>query len=158
MKSQIKMGETIAILIIFFFLVVFGFSFYVRMQTTAFDQQGKENIDLRSIQTAQKFSFLPELQKSVKGVQTDNCFDLLKIAAFTKLLNESDAYSYYRNLLGYAEFRIKIVYPGPKEFLIFSPNVSTKIAHNLSTLVPVSVYNATADSYAFGVLMVNVYG
>lgn len=153
------MGETIAILVIFFFLIIFGFSFYVRLQGTTIATMEKENADLKSIQIAQKASFLPELQCSSKNVQTDNCFDLIKIYAFSKLLNntEADFYHYYYDVFGYTNISIKKVYPPGKEYNLYLPNVTGRGAYKLYR-VPVSLYNATSRTYSFGVLSVRYYG
>ena len=38
-KAQIKMFETIAVLVIFFFLIVIGVSFYFVMQSSSYNRQ-----------------------------------------------------------------------------------------------------------------------
>lgn len=157
MKSQIKMGETIAILIIFFFLVVFGFSFYVQMQKVSFGKQQRETTGLKAIQIAQQASFMPELQCSFRNVQQDDCIDLLKLDVFSRLVNSSDEfYSYYTALFGLSNVSVHQVYPVKKSFSLFSLNSS--IETYLVTRVPVSLYNATSKTYSFALLEVKTFG
>jgi hypothetical protein len=157
--AQIKMGETIAILVIFFFLIVFGFSFYVKMQKVGFGRQTKENLDMRSIQVAQKATFLPELMRSKDNVQSDDCIDLLKLTAFSNMLKNEDGeyHKYYSNTFGASTLRVDQVYPAEKSFLIYEQIPDGKF-DVLVTRIPITLYNATADSYAFGVLTVTIYG
>ena len=63
-KSQIKMGETLAVLIIFFFLLMFGYSFYAGIQQRNFIQELAQVESLRAIQLAQRVYYLPEIQCS----------------------------------------------------------------------------------------------
>ena len=79
-KAQIQMGESVAILFIFFILVVFGFVFYMNVMRGSAKVQMEENIQLKAIGIAQKASFLPELQCSEENVRVENCIDLLKYA------------------------------------------------------------------------------
>jgi hypothetical protein len=160
MRAQIKMGETIAILIVFFFLMVFGFSFYVRIQQTTFGRQGREQVDLRTIQIAQKASFLPELQCSFRNVQVDNCVDIIKLEIFSRLLSDTEGefYSYYYSIFGYSDVHIEKIYPPGRTYNLYSKVPPDKLQYNLSTKVPISLYNATSKLYSFGLLYVNVYG
>jgi len=152
------MGETIAILIIFFFLVIFGFGFYVRVQQSGFQRQKLEGTNLRAIQVAQKASFLPELQCSFKNVQVDDCIDLIKLDAFGRSLSNSDGsfYQYYSTVFGKSDIRVQMVYPPGPTYIVYTTEV-TKPENNLSTFVPVALYNATSKSYSFGILSVNTY-
>jgi len=89
MKAQVKMGESIVILIIFFFLIVFGMVFYVRFSISQHEKKSEEFKDLVAIETVQKVQFLPELQCTVEGNDDYNCIDLLKIQAIQSL-SEND--------------------------------------------------------------------
>lgn len=156
-KSQLKMGETIAIMIIFFFLLVFGFSFYSRFQMVSFQAQHRKNLDLRSIQVVQRASFLPELQCSFKNIQVDNCFDILKIQEFDRLLasNPSIKADYF-DMFESSDIKIRQIYPAGPTYTLYS-NPLGNFSFNLSTHVPVSLYNATSKQYGFGVIDINLY-
>jgi hypothetical protein len=157
-RAQIKMGETLAILIIFFFLVVFGFSFYVRVQGTSFDRQREESADLRAIQIAQKTSFLTELQCTSRNIPEDNCYDLLKLGAFSYRLNHSaEFYDHYYNLFGVSEIFVDSLYPEKKSYVLYV-NKPDSFEHFLVTRIPISLYNATANRHVFGLLTVMTYG
>jgi hypothetical protein len=156
-KAQIKMGETIAIMIIFFFLLVFGFSFYSRFQMVSFQAQHRKNLDLRSIQVIQRASFLPELQCSFKNIQVDNCFDILKIQEFDKLLeNNPSIKADYFDMFEFSDIRVRHIFPSGPTHMLYS-NPLDNFSFNLSAHVPVSIYNATSKQYGFGVMDINLY-
>ena len=156
-KSQIKMGETIAILVIFFFLLVFGFSFYVRMQKQSFKRLEQKQLDLKAVQIAQKASFFPELQCSFKNVMQDNCFDLLKMEAFNSTMGNEDIKADYYDDFEYSDIRATKIYPPPIKTYPLYENSLAGSSINLSTRVPISLYNATSKQYYFGMLEVFTY-
>ena len=67
-KGQVKMGETIAILFIFFVLIIFGLVFYFQWQKSSFEGQKLEVFSDESISRSLVVSFLPELVCSKKGI------------------------------------------------------------------------------------------
>ena len=69
-KSQIQIGETIAVLFVFFLLVVIGFIFYVGVIKDSIVSEKDELSQLKSIEIAQKVLYLPELQCSEGVVST----------------------------------------------------------------------------------------
>ncbi|MFC1723967.1 hypothetical protein ACFL0V_07565, partial [Nanoarchaeota archaeon] len=78
-KAQIKMGETIAILFIFFILLVVGAVFYMNIARSSMKKDIQESYDLKAIELAQVISFLPEVQCTESNVVRASCFDLYKI-------------------------------------------------------------------------------
>lgn len=62
-KAQLKMFETIAVLVVFFFLIVFGVSFYFVMQRSSYNKQVERNMQITAIDIAQKISDIPELDR-----------------------------------------------------------------------------------------------
>ena len=156
-RSQIKMGETIAILVIFFFLLVFGYSFYAGVQQYGFKKQAARNLDLKAIQLALKASFLPELQCSIKNNPIDNCFDVDKIQALQSMMSaDSSIKSHYLTMFGASELYVTEIYPGTATYIIF--NASNENASAIvSTKIPVSLYYPTTGKFTFAVLMVKAY-
>jgi len=154
--SQIKMGETIAILVIFFFLLVFGYSFYAGVQQYSFKRQIARNLDLKAIQVALKASFLPELQCSIKNDPIDNCFDVEKIQVLYDMMSDTKIKSHYLSLFGASELYVKEIYPASNTYVIF--NASNEDASAIvSTKIPVSLYYPKDRKYTFAVLMVRAY-
>ena len=78
-KGQVRMTETIAVLFIFFILVLFGIIFFYKYQTIALKEQQEELLGARAIDTTLKVLFMPELSCTKGEAEPeDNCFDLIK--------------------------------------------------------------------------------
>jgi len=156
-KSQIKMFETIAVLLIFFILVGFGLIFYGRIQASGFQATQEENFELKAIQTAQLVSFLPELQCSSNNIIVDDCFDILKVEALSEFIeqNPNIRNEYYYDLFGFSSITIEQVYPSELSWKVYERTLTGNKAKS-SIKIPVSLYNASSRAYDFGVLTVDV--
>ena len=156
-KSQIKMFETIAVLIIFFVLIGFGLVFYSSIQGQGFQAKQEENFELKAIQTAQLVSFLPEIQCSSDGIITNDCFDILKIEALNYVINTGELRNeYYFDTFGYSDISINQIYPPGVNWNIYERHLTNSKAKS-SIQIPISLYNASSRKYNFGVLNVAVY-
>ncbi|MBW2974306.1 hypothetical protein KY366_01180 [Candidatus Woesearchaeota archaeon] len=156
-RSQIQMGESVAILFIFFILLVFGFVFYMNIMRGSAKVEIEENIQLKAIGVAQKASFMPELQCSRENVVDENCIDILKLTAASGLLKDNNIY--YYDIFGLSSIRVEEVYPGrdpPKEWYLYNHTLAN-YSDRLSTFIPVSLFNASSEKYGYGVMVVDVY-
>ncbi len=81
-KAQLKMMETIAIMIVFFILLALGFGFWYKMTKASAVQEEEKLSALKIVQITQRAIFLPELQCSEKNVIRDSCFDKIKLGIF----------------------------------------------------------------------------
>jgi len=160
-KSQIKMGESVAVLLVFFLLVGFGFMFYSKIEERNIMLRMEEAEGLRAIEVAQVISFLPELQCSKDNVVTFNCFDKMKMDAFGGLWDE--ARIEYFDQLYFSEISVQEVYPGNNAWTIYY-NQGTS-AEQSSLQIPVAIYYpkeqefylGDQEGYAFGIMTVKVY-
>ena len=84
-KAQVKMFETIGVLVIFFFLIVLGLSFYFVIAKKGAVEQYEKAAQLKGIEIIRKAITLPELDCARVGVQVENCFDKLKNCYVFKL-------------------------------------------------------------------------
>ena len=157
MKAQVKMFETVGILIVFFFLLVFGVSFYSLMQKSSFEKETEKNIQLESVKVAQKIAYLPETECAIVGIQIENCIDAHKIVAFHELLLDDGTRLKYFPILGYSNVSVKKIYPGNEEVIPLYEFTGGR-TRKIPTFYPIVLYNATAKSYDFAVLEVDVYG
>ena len=166
-KSQIRMGESITIVFVFFLLVFFGLIFYSKMEARNIRTDKSENEELGSIEVVQKALFLPEIRCSREGVVTYNCFDTLKLEAMEALNNDTQEKKfYYYNLFGYATIRVVQLYPfSGTEWQIYEMR-HKNWTRKMSFQIPVALFNATGDAgysppmpshYSFGVLIVDSY-
>lgn len=154
-KSQIQMGELVAVLFIFFILVAFGFVFYMNTIKSSSKVESEENIQLKAISIAQKASFLPELQCSEENVKTESCIDLYKLNALSGILEENNIY--YYDIFEFSSIWVEEKFPETDNKWILYNNIPADYNSKLSTFIPVSLFDAISKSYNFGVLAVEVY-
>ena len=153
-KSQIQIGETIAVLFVFFILIVIGFVFYISIVKSNVESEGEELSQLASIQVVQKVTSMPELQCSQDVVKEEpNCIDVLKLGAAKKVISENPAY--YFDLFGFGEINVKDIYPNPDSPLvnIYSNNVQD-YKNKFVTNFPVSLYDPIEKTSKFGILTI----
>jgi hypothetical protein len=160
-KAQIKMFETMAVLIIFFFLLVGGAAFYFQIQKSSVQKDLEKQAQLRSFQVVQKALFMPELDCSFVSIQKDNCFDKLKVAKLSSLLNDPEREDFlidYFNVFGFSEIKITQLYPVNQTFtLTLYKNIPDDYREIIKTQSPVLLFDAIANRYDFGVIEVDVY-
>jgi hypothetical protein len=146
-KSQVRIMETIAILLIFFVLVVMGFVFFMR--TVSVTQEGKVTKDqeLQSIRVSQSASFLPELQCSSKNIIDENCFDKYKLDAFT---NDNFYYPFFY----FSSLSVSEIYPGNQSWVLYNNSLN---GTSYKTTIPILLRNVTARTDSFGLLVVEYF-
>jgi len=163
-KAQIKMFETIAVLLIFMVLLGFGFIFYSKISGDSVGETSEEQFELKAIQAAQLVSFLPELQctsPTSTNIVVDDCFDILKVESLTEILkdpaNQRIKSEYYFDSFGNSRIYIEQVYPTVSTWTVYDKK-DTGSKFKSSIMIPVSLYDATKNTYSFGLLNVEVYG
>ena len=145
------MMETIAIMLIFFVIIVIGFTFYIRTSGFSQGQKIAKVQELESIKVSQAISFLPELQCSSKNIIKDNCFDMYKLSAF---MNLPDKNNVYYPFFYYSNITVREIYPSTKEWNIYN---RTRSGSSYKTLIPILLYNATERTNSFGILEIKYY-
>ncbi len=104
------MTETVAVIFIFFVLVVFGLIFYSKFRDNAIIQKQEELEQARLIDTTLKTIYLPELICSRgEAVADGNCVDLMKAKHFNTLTKEKS--DYYFSIFGFSKVVLHQVYP-----------------------------------------------
>ena len=63
-RAQIQIGETVAVLAVFFILIVIAFLFYARVIKSNANTEADEAFQLTSVAISQRVMFLPEIQCS----------------------------------------------------------------------------------------------
>ena len=153
-KSQIQIGETIAVLFVFFILIIIGFIFYVRVIKGNIELEKEELSQLKSIAIAQRVMFLPEMQCSEDNIITDNCIDILKLDSANSLMKENEVY--YYDMLEFSDITIKQIYPSEAKWNVYSRK-SEEMENKLVTNIPISLHDANTRRYGFGVLTVETW-
>jgi hypothetical protein len=155
-KSQIKMAETIAILFIFFVLLMFGFIFYARVQRGEYLQRIQEITVLKGIQIAEKVSFFPEIRCSFDNVPTEDCIDLYKLTSASGNINKNKLF--YYGIFEYSRVIIDQIYPNEtqKTWTLYD-NPKPNYADLINTPIPLNVYDPTTDTFSYAIMTVGVY-
>ena len=153
-KAQLQMTETVAVLIVFFILLMFGLLFYTRFQRSSLDEQRAEFASERAITISLTSMLLPELRCS-KGdnVPVRDCVDLFKLDIAQKKMHEEK--DYYFDLFGFARVSVEEYYPGKNKWLLYE-NVNPEATVHVKTPIPVALYDPIQRTYRFGVLNIEV--
>ena len=154
-KAQIKMFETLAVLVVFFFFLIFGASFYFKIQENSLLREIERNEQLQAIQIAQKSLTMPELDCSFAGVQRENCVDLQKVERFADLLsiNENAQIEYFKTFKQ-SKITITQVYPPGQELVIYS---RPETEESRAIQIPMLILDSKNNVYNFGYMEVRVY-
>ena len=155
-RAQIKMFETIAVMVVFFFLIAFGLTFYFVIAKASAQKDHQRTLQLQTIQTAQKISTIPEFDCVKVGVQIENCFDEIKVAKFSERIRaDPEMKEAYFDIFGFVDVKLNKIFPNERQYDIYSktrPDAGYDI-----TMLPVLVYEPVQDSFGFGVLEVKFY-
>jgi hypothetical protein len=158
-KAQVKMGETIAIMFIFFILLIVGSVFYMNIQRTTVSRDIQQNYELRAVELSQIISFLPELQCTEANVVTASCFDIDKILGLSAVINnpkDASALLLYDREFGQVKIEVQRIYP-PAETIHLYANEKPGYTSAPVTHIPISLFNASSGKRSFGVLDITVY-
>ena len=165
MKAQIKMTETIGILVVFFILVLFGVIFYAQYQKSAIREQQDAAVVKRAVATSLKVFYLPETRcTKAFDVAFTACVDVHKAEIFKQKLDENtENYNFYANIFGKSHIYLSdIIDNNTMELYNGTP---AKWSKKVPVRFPVSIYDATAPGTCgdvagrcnFGVLSVDIY-
>ncbi len=154
-KSQVQMIETIAVLIVFFFLLVVGMAVYFQLQKASFKRELRGAQEQESLQLVQRALYLPELDCSFVSIQKENCFDAYKLDLFAQMLKQESVFFDYFPVFGYSEITVKSIYPEKSEKILYSNRLEDRDV--IASQSPVLIYDAASSSYSFGIVEVKLY-
>jgi hypothetical protein len=152
-KAQIKMFETIAVLIVFFFMLIFGLVYYNSTQTREIKRMIEDDKQLRAIEIMKTATYLPELQCSIDNVLTSNCLDKVKLESFADVSDTNRLY--YANFFSFGRIYVNETYPEQWGKVIFL-NDKTTNKNKITNFIPILIYDPIDRKYAAGVLVVEV--
>lgn len=158
-KSQIQIGETIAVLFVFFILIAIGLIFYAKVIKDNIELEKDELAQLGSIKIDQIMMSLPELGCSkdvVKEVQ--NCIDVLKLESAQNIINKRENEIYYYDLFEFSEINVSQIYPTEFKLNVYSRVLGFgNFSNQFVTNIPVSLYYPITSTNGFGVLTIVKY-
>ncbi|MBD3249778.1 hypothetical protein GF336_07060 [Candidatus Woesearchaeota archaeon] len=150
-KAQVKMFETIAILVVFFFLLGIGFMFYARIHSASTRAEQREQSVLKAVEIAQIASHLPELEYTFNN-DPKGYIDFYKIDGANKTINENTAY--YFTLFGNSRITINQTYPEEKSWVIYD---LPRGESSFLTPVPTLIYDPVGNRKNLGIIYVRTY-
>lgn len=155
-KAQLKMMETIGVLLVFFVMLIIGLVFWNAHEKSSLAQAALEQQKSRAVEHALFVSFLPEIQCSRGGLPDDNCIDQLKLGAFTILSSEARGSDFYFPLFGFSTIRVVQYYPQMNVYLLYTRTNEAKQS-KMQTQIPVTLFNPQTREHYFAVLYVDYY-
>lgn len=156
-KAQIKLFESIAVLIVFVFLVSIGMRFYSSIQMQDFEDAQRDFFQMNSIKASTIISHLPEITCSFAGTSETACFDLHKIYAWNSLMSDSQNIvfaNYYLPLLGNSEIVVEEVYPLTNSWIIYNNSLESSFDY---MRIPITIYDPVTKKNSVGVMHVKTY-
>ncbi len=154
-----QMGETIAVLVVFFFLLVIGMVFYVNIATTKVEESRYKNTELEAVNVMKRALSLPELQCSHNNIVDEACVDRYKLYAADAAVEANP--SAYFDLFGTSTITIFQIYPAPlsgeEPVLLYDFKPAT-YSSRLNTSTPISIYHPLTRTHAFGLMEIVTYG
>jgi len=154
--AQVKMGETVAIMFVFFLLLIVGAVFYMNLQRTTVTREIGEAQEMRAVEIAQIISFLPEAQCTESNVIKASCFDLYKLRGLAKVASTPQGINLYSNEFGTTTINLVQLYPPGGDLVIYN-NPKSNFTSAPVTNIPIMLFNTTSDKYYFGVLSIKTY-
>ncbi|MBN2420803.1 hypothetical protein JXB27_00830 [Candidatus Woesearchaeota archaeon] len=166
-KAQVQMTENVIILFIFFILLVFSIVFYTRLQTAKIGDVSTEKAEMDAIEIAQKVLSMPELQCSVQGAATPDCYDFVSVNATASAMEKNpDLVNIYSNIFKFSTITIQKIFPEKDEevFVIYDKK-NEELQDIMPTYSPIILCEYSQSNFgygqtricSFGVLKVAVY-
>ena len=148
------MMETMAVLLIFFVLLLIGFMFYVKVMKGNIEIEEEEAKQLQAIQVAQRAMFLPEVQCSEENVVDPDCIDIFKLDAAADIMGQNQIY--YHDRLGFSTIVVNEIYPYSNSWALYN-NPMEGFEDKITTDLPISIFDPKEKKRAFGIMQVSVY-
>ncbi len=154
-KAQIKMMESVAILGIFFIILVIVLVFYAQYSKRSIEVSTEQQFSGSAIKVVQTLSYLPELQCAIEETIEFNCFDLYKMKGFGVVSpSEQD---YYFNLFGFSSIVVRQIMPPAAPVVLYN-NTPPNASRSLPSRVPVTIFDSINNrQYYLGYLEVTSY-
>jgi hypothetical protein len=153
-RGQVQIGETIAVLLVFFILVLIGFMFYTMVIKSNLETEAEESNQLKAIELAQKASFLPEIQCSQENIIKENCIDIFKLDAASRIILNNEVF-YYDKFL-FSTISVEEIYPVSRNWILYDRQ-PPRFLNNISTPIPISLFDPTTRKNSFGILRINTF-
>ena len=150
------MMETIAVLSVFFILIIIFYVFYSNAAVDV-DKEKDRIRQLEAVKIIEQVSSLVEMQCSERGIVKDNCIDLLKVEAASEIMQNAENKEFYFDKFGFSRITIKQIYPEVKDIAIIYNNSLQDYSFKNIANIPVSLFDPMENKYHFGAIIVEIF-
>ncbi len=157
-RSQLKMTETLFIMIIFFFLLIFGMVVYVKFNTAHLEKEARKLKQLKAIEILQNIQYLPELQCTDAASLKFDCLDYYKLISFSDVVKANRGY--YDKLFLDSDAEVKVIYGSNLSrttIRLYKSELQTKKKRATVFRMPIVVFDPVVSQYSFAYLNITVY-
>jgi len=150
------MLETIAVLAVFFILIIIFYAFYSNVVVDV-DQEKDRMRQLETVKIMKQVSSIVEVQCSEIGVVKDNCIDLLKVDAASEIMQNAENKEFYFDKFGFSRITIKQISPEIKDIAVIYDNSLQDYSYKDVLSTPVSLFDPIKNEYYFGVIALEIF-
>jgi hypothetical protein len=163
-KAQVKFGETFAIIILVYIILMIGMIWYNNINTKAINEMSEESLKERSFEKYYYIMNSDLLHKTEQG-DVDEEFDLAALRAFSNY-STGNQKEYIRKQLGEALVTVKLYDKDLDEIEdeiilynnTYNPNLNSKIKNEVVFKALIPVVDAVEKRTSLGILSVIIYG
>lgn len=154
------MFESIAVLVIFMFLISIGLKFYTNTKLVAIREAEEKLTEVDTVKSSMILSNLPEISCSFQGISEVACLDFYKVTSWNALMEDEltniNFIDYYIPLLGRSEIFVEVIYPeaDARTWVIYNASLSTSYDY---LRVPVILHDTVSKKNKLGVLHIKTY-
>jgi len=163
-KAQVKFGETFAIIILVYIILMIGMIWYNNINTKNINEMSEESLKQRSFEKYYYIMNSDLLHKTEQG-DVDEEFDLAALRAFANYTNGNQK-EYIRKQLGEALVTVKLYDRNLEEIEeqivlynnTYDPNLQSKIKNEIVFKALIPVVDTVEKRTNLGILSVIIYG
>ncbi|GEM_PF-1099177 len=154
--GQIQMFESVAILVIFFFLIAFGATIWYGAQKTSLTKDLEQTLTTNALNIALRATHAPELDCSLLGVQQQECIDITKAEQYANITQQEQARLMYFELFGFSTITLTQLYPAREPLILYTnPLQNATTIH--TTGLPILIQNPAQQTNSFGMITIQTY-
>ena len=150
------MLETIAVLAVFFILIIIFYGFYSNAAVDV-DKEKDKMKQLEMAKVMKQISSLIEVQCSERGVVKNGCIDLLKVEAASEIMQNAENKELYFGNFGFSRITIKQIYPEIKDIAVIYDNSIDDYSYKDVSNIPISLFDPMGNKHYFGMMSVEVF-
>jgi len=157
-KSQVQIGETVAVLAVFFIILIIAAVFYFNLGRGSIIKEQEGEVLSRSTSVVQRVLALPELQCSRNNIIESSCVDIAKLEKSATISSDPQFFKFYYDLFGFSKITVYVVYPKSQvgNYILYE-NKLPDYKNKIQTDIPVTINSPAENKNYFGYISVETY-